>query len=150
MRIQCLGNFVGIYYQISGQARNLVSAAQLIFFFLFCRQGRTDIYFHRLGGLLSDNKRVFPFDVLHNGLVKFIAGYPQTGPGHNRSQRDYRNFGSTAANVDNHISGKGIDGNASAQSGQNRLLYDIGLFGACLAGGIYNRAFFVWRNSGWH
>src|SRR3989344_6264268 len=121
MRVQGFSDLVRIDHQVARQTGYEVSAAELEFQFFFHWQRGTDLDLHGFGRLLSNEKRVLLFDIVHDRLVELITGHTQAGPGNNAAERHHGDFGRTAADVDDHVARIIINRNSRAERGKDRL-----------------------------
>jgi hypothetical protein len=89
-----------------------------------------------LSSSLTDQYVVLAADVTNNRLVKLIAGDLDRFGNDNAVQRNNRNIGSTAADINDHMTVGHRDIDSCAQGCRNRLFDQIRAFGAGLYGRI--------------
>src|SRR5262249_54102668 len=104
------------------------------------RRGRSDFHLDLLGRALSDQKIIFALDVLNDGLIHLVAGYPHTLRVNDAGERDHRDVGRSASDVDDHVTMRLRDREPGPDRGGHRLLdqIDLGSFGA--VGAVFDRA----------
>ena len=90
---------------------------------------------------LTDCNVVLSSDVSCNSLVKLISRNLYRLRNNDTAHRNYRNIGSSATDVNYHISNGTEYINSCAKSCRNGLLHKIGLSCSCLNSRIYNGSF---------
>ena len=85
-----------------------------------------------------------------NSRVYGVAAHLGRSPSHDPAQRYYRHFSGAAADVYDHIARGFVDGNARAQSRQNRLFDHVSRFGPGFERGLHHRPAFGGGYAGRH
>src|SRR5919199_190744 len=109
-----------------GQARYEVAAADLGLHLLAERERRADLELDLLGGLLTDHQLVLALDVVDDRLVELVAADPDRLRDDDAAERDDRDLGGAAADVDDHVAGGLADGQARADRRRHGLLDEVG------------------------
>ena len=106
----------------------------------------TDFHLDLLGGSLTDQQIVFPFQVIHDSFVHLISGHAHGTRVNDAAQRNHRNVRCAAANVDHHVAAGLGDGQSGADRRYHGLLDQMHFAGLGAIGRIHDRAFFHLRN----
>ena len=97
---------------------------------LFQRHGRADLDFDVFGRFVADAEVECFLYVVRDGGVDFIAGAFDRRRRNDAAERNHGDVGRAAADIDNHVSERFVNGNAGADCGENWLFDDVGVFGA--------------------
>ena len=103
-------------------------------------EGRADRHLDLLGGPLAEHQRVLLLAEGDDRLVELVAADPDGLGGDDAAERDHRDLGGAAADVDHHVAGRLVDRQAGADRRGHRLLDDVHLAGAGLVAGFLDRA----------
>ena len=90
-------------------------------------EGRADLELDLLGRLLADEELVLLLDVVDDRLVHLVAADAERLRDDDAAERDDRDLGRAAADVDDHVPGRLGDGEPGADRGRHRLLDQVGL-----------------------
>src|SRR3989454_6782763 len=123
------------------EAADLVAAADLVGELLLEGEGAADGDLQLLGGAVADDDVVPALDVVGDGVVEAVSG-DADGLGDDDSVHgDDGSFGAAAADVDDHMALRDVDGDAGADGGGQRLGDDVGgTAGAFGLGGVLDGA----------
>ena len=91
------------------------------------REGRADLDLDLLGGALADQQVVLALDVLDDRLVHLVAGDADRLGVDDAGERDHRDLGRAAADVDDHVAGRLLDRQPGADRRRHRLLDQVDL-----------------------
>ena len=92
------------------QAGEHVAAAHLRLHLLAHPVGGADLELDLLGGLLADQELVLLLDVVDDRLVHLVAADAEALRDDDAAERDHRDLGRAAADVDDHVPGRLGDG----------------------------------------
>ena len=109
------------------QAGEHVAAAHLGLQLLAQVPGGADLELDLLGRLLADEELVVALDVIDDRLVHLVAADAQRLRDDDPAERDDRDLGRAAADVDDHVPGRLGDGEPGADRGGHRLLDQVRL-----------------------
>ena len=104
------------------------------------REGRAEGHLDLLGGALPEHQGVLLLHPRDDRLVEVVAGGADRQAGDDAAERDDRDLGGAAADVDDHVAGRLVDGQPGADRGGHRLLDDVDPAGAGLVAGLLDRA----------
>ena len=104
------------------------------------REGRAEGHLHLLGGALPQHQGVLLLHPRDDRLVEVVAGRADAHAGDDAAEADHGDLGGAAADVDDHVAGRLVDGQPGADRGRHRLLDDVDLAGAGLVAGLLDRA----------
>src|SRR5258706_14682470 len=93
-----------------------------------------------LGVPLAERQRVLLLTEVDDRLIELVAAYPDRLSRHDAAQRDHGDLGRAAADVHDHIAGRLVDRQASADGGGHRLLDDVHAARTCLMAGFLDGA----------
>src|ERR1017187_271261 len=113
---------------------------------LFERVRRANFDFDLFGGALTDEQVIFPFQVVHYGFVHFVSGDADRTRIDDSAHGDDSDVRGAAADIDDHVSGGLLDGQAGADGGSHGLFDEIDFAGASAIGGVLHGAFFNRRD----
>ena len=99
-------------------------------------KGRADRHLDLLGGALPQRQRVLLLDVGDDRLVELVPPDADRQGGHDAAEGDDGDLGGAAADVDDHVARRLVDGQTGADGRRHRLLDDVGGPGACRDGGL--------------
>ena len=123
------------------QAGDEVAAADLGVQLLLERPGRAEGDLDLFGGALAEGEAVLLLDELDDRLVELVAADADRLAGDDAAERDDRDLGGAAADVDDHVAGRLLHGQAGADGRGHRLLDDVGgLAGAGVLGRLLHGA----------
>ena len=122
------------------QARHEVAAAHLGLELVVDRAGRADRELDLLGGALADGDAVLPPHVRLDRGVDVERPDAHRFERDDAAERDHRDLGGAAADVDDHVAHRLVDRQPGADRGRHRLLDQVGLRGAGPARGFEHRA----------
>ncbi len=108
------------------QAGDEVAAADLGVQLLLERAGRTQGDLDLLGRALAEGQAVLLLDELDDRLVELVAADAHRLAGDDAAEGDDRHLGGAAADVDDHVAGRLVDGQAGADGRGHGLLDDVG------------------------
>jgi hypothetical protein len=97
-------------------------------------EGRADGHLDFLGTALAQEQRVFLFDVGDDRVVQLVARDANRLGGDDTAERDHGHLGRAAADVDDHVAGRLVHGQARADRGGHGFLDDVYAARAGLAG----------------
>ena len=137
-----VGDFVGPDLDRAREPGDFVAATDFHDLFFFDRNRAPDLDLDLFGRALADPQVVFAFDPVANRLVELVAADPERARDDDPVERDHRDFGRAAANVDDHIAGRIGHGHASANRGGQRLADQVGSAGSRIERRVANRASF--------
>src|SRR5947208_5955844 len=129
-----LGDVGGGHGNGAREAADLVAAADLVGELLLEGQGAADGDLQLLGGAVADDDVVAALDVVGDGVVEAVAGDADALGDDDAVHRDDGGFGAAAADVDNHVALRDVDGDAGADGGGQRFGDDVG--GTAGTGGL--------------
>ena len=109
------------------QARQHVAAAHLGLHLLGEPVAGADLELDLLGRLLADEELVLLLDVGDDRVVHLVAADAQRLRDDDAAERDHRDLGRAAADVDDHVPGRLADRQPGADRGGHRLLDQVGL-----------------------
>ena len=113
------------------QAGDEVAAANLEVQLLFERPRRAVVALDLFGGALPEGDAVFLLDVVDDRVVQLVAADADRHGGDDAAERNDRHFGGAAADVDDHVAGRLVNGKARPDRGGHGLFDDVdGLAGA--------------------
>src|SRR5262249_46137753 len=75
-----------------------------------------------------ERERVFLLDEVDDRVVELVARDANRLTGNDATQRDDGDFGGAATDVDDHVAGRFVHGQAGADRGRHRLFDDVRLF----------------------
>ena len=104
-----------------GQAGHEVAALHVHLLLALERHRRAEPDLDPLGGGLADEEAVVLAHELDDGLVQLVAAGPDRGVAHDAAERDDRDVGGAAADVDDHAADRGLDRQADADRRRHRL-----------------------------
>src|SRR5258708_23743875 len=133
-----------------GQATDQVPAADLRAWLVVRRIGRAERHLDLLGGPLAERQRVLLLTEVDDRLIELVAAYPDRLSRHDAAQRDHGDLGRAAADVHDHIAGRLVDRQPSADGGSHRLLDDVHAPRARLMAGFLDGALLDSGDSAWH
>src|SRR5436190_12761922 len=116
------------------QAADLVAAADLVGELLLGGEGAADGDLQLLGSAVADDDVVAPLDVVGEGVVEAVSGDADALGDDDAIHRDDGGFGAAAADVDDHVALRDVDGDAGADGGGQRFRDDVG--GTAGTGGL--------------
>src|SRR5215217_6836365 len=119
-----------------GQAADQVAAADVGGRLLGQGERRAEVDLDLLGGPLAQHQRVLLLDVADDRLVQLVAADADALAGDDAAEGDHGHLGGAPADVDHHVPGRLVDGQADADRGRHRLLDDEGAAGAGPVGGL--------------
>src|SRR5215467_7426991 len=108
-----------------GQAAHQVPAADLRARLSLGRVGRSHGHLDLFRCPLTERERILLLAEVDDRLVELVAADPDRLRGHDAAERDNRDLGGASANVDDHVPGRLVDGQASADRRRHRLLDDV-------------------------
>ena len=132
------------------QAGEHVAAAHLRLQLVLQVPRGADLELDLLGGLLADEQLVVALDVVDDRLVHLVAADAQRLRDDDAAERDDRDLGRAAADVDDHVPGRLCDGETGADRGRHRLLDEIRLARARGERRLLDRALLDARDAGRH
>ena len=91
------------------------------------RERRADRHLDLLGSPLAQQQRVLLLDVLDDRGVQLVAAGADRLAGDDAAQRDDRDLGGAAADVDHHVARRLVDREPGADGGGHGLLDDVDL-----------------------
>src|SRR5579859_689307 len=121
-------------------ARNQVTSLHFHFPLFAHRGRRADLDLDLLRGGLTDQQVVVLAHELDDGLIQLIAARPDRRIRHDARQRDDRDFGRPAADVDHHVPRRRLDREADPDGGRHRLRHHVDLFRTRRLRGVAHRA----------
>ena len=95
---------------------------------------------------LADQQIIFPLQIIHDGFVHLIAGHPHRTRINDTAQRDHRDVGRTAADIDDHVAAGLGDRKSRADRRHHRLFHQMHFTGLGAIGRIHDRALFHLRD----
>ena len=114
---------------VFGRPGQHVAPAHLRLHLLRQPVARADLELDLLGRLLADEELVLLLDVGDDRVVHLVAADAQRLRDDDAAERDHRDLGRAAADVDDHVPGRLADRQAGADRGGHRLLDQVGLAG---------------------
>ena len=123
-----------------GKARDKASALDLHGHFLFRREDAADLHLHLLGRALADEQVVLAAHILDDGLVELVARNLDGGRLDDAGERNDRDIGRTAADVDDHVALGLGDVDARTDGGGDRLFNEVDAARAGLNARVDDRA----------
>ena len=123
-----------------GKARDKASALDLHGHFLFRREDAADLHLHLLGRALADEQVVLAAHILDDGLVELVARDLDGGRFDDAGERNDRDIGRTAADVDDHVALGLGDVDARTDGGGDRLFNEVDAARAGLNARVDDRA----------
>ena len=139
--VESAPHFLGCDHDRLGQACEHVAASDLRLHLLAELPGGADLELQLLRGLLADEEFVLLLDVAHDRLVHLVTADADRLGDDDAAEGDDRDFGSTPADVHDHVPGGLGDGQAGPYSSRHRLLDQIGLASARGKGRLLDGAF---------
>ncbi len=119
------------------QAADQIAAADLGGELLLQGPGRAEGDLDLLAGALAEGQRVLLLHELDDRVVELVAGDTDRLAGHDATEGDDRDLGRAAADVDDHVAGGLLHGEAGTDGRGHGLLDDVGgLAGAGVLGGL--------------
>src|SRR5215207_9507077 len=118
-----VGHLIGVDLDRARQAGDLVAAADLHADILFHRHGAANGDLDLFGRPLADAQVVLALDVVGNGFVEAVAPDSQGASDDDPVERDHRDLGGAAADVDNHIA-RGIGDRHASPDGRSQRFGD--------------------------
>ncbi len=112
--------------------------------------GGADLDLDVLGGAFADHEIVGAAHVIDDALVEFIAGDADAAAKNDAAERDDGDLGGAAADVDDHVAGRFLHGQADADRRGHRFLHEIDVARAGVDGRILDRALFDFGDAGGH
>src|SRR5207237_10538986 len=122
------------------QAGQHVAAAYLRLDLVTEVEGGADLELDLLGCLLADPQLVLALDVADDRLVHLVAADAQRLRDDDAAERDDRDLGRAAADVDDHVPGRLGDGQPGPDRGRHRLLDQVRLSRAGRERRLFDRA----------
>ena len=95
-----------------------------------------------LGGALADEQVVFALQIVGDGLVHLVAGHAHGARVDDAGERDDRDIGGAAADVDHHVAARLGDGQAGADGRHHGLFDQVDFAGLGAVGRVLDRALF--------
>ena len=103
---------------------------------VFHRIRGSDLNFDLFCGPLSDEQVIASLDVVEDGLIHLVPANPNGFAVDDSRQRDHGDLRGSASNIQNHISGGFLDGEANTDRGGHRFFNEKDFPGAGGFGGI--------------
>jgi hypothetical protein len=100
------------------------------------RVGRTDRHLDLLGGALADGDAVLAPHVVLDRRVDVERADAHRFERHDATEADDRGLARAAADVDDHVADRLVDGQVGADGGRHRLFDQVGVGGAGTPGGV--------------
>ena len=98
-------------------------------------------HLHLFGGALAEREAVLLLDELDDRVVELVAADADRLARDDAAERDDRDLGGAAADVDDHVAGRLLHGQAGADGRGHGLFDDVGrLAGAGVLGGLLHGA----------
>ena len=135
-----LADLLGRRHDGLRKAGHEVAAADLGVELLLELVGRPERDLDLLGRPLAEGEAVLLLDERDDRLVELVAADPDRLADDDAAERDHRDLCRAAADVDDHVAGRLVDGQAGADRGRHRLLDDVGLAGTGVLGGFLHGA----------
>ena len=143
-------HFIGADGDRLRQTGDEVSALYVDIKLLLAGVSGADADLHILGRALADQEIVLLAHVADYRLIEFIARDLYGFRKHGTAEGDYRNVGSTAADIDDHVASGLGNIYARADGGRDGFLNEVGMARAGFLGGVDNGALFDLGNAGGH
>src|SRR4051812_26104140 len=113
-----------------GNAGDEVATLHFHFPLFADRRGGADLNLDLLGCRLADEQVVVLAHELHDGLIELVATRTDRCVGDDPRERDHRDLGRAAANVDHHVPRRCLHGQAHTNRRGHRLGHHVDLFRA--------------------
>src|SRR5581483_10380023 len=125
--LQRVEDFVGVHREVARHARGQVSPDDVDLLHFVARERRADLDLDALGGGFADEHVVLTADVRDDRLVELVAADAHRLGVDDAAERDDRDFGRTAADVEDHRAARLGDRDAGAHRGGDRLFDHVDL-----------------------
>ena len=89
------------------------------------RPARPHVHLDLLGGAIADREGELLLDVLHHRVVELVAGDADRLRGDDAAERDDRDLGGAAADVDDHVAARLVHRQVGADRRGHRLFDDV-------------------------
>src|SRR3989344_716875 len=120
-----LHDLVRLHFRGAGQACDEVAALDEHRELLLERHRRTDVYLYILGHLVADGEVEGLFDVVGDRGIDAVPRALHRSRRNDAAQSEDGDVGRAAADIDDHVSGRFLNGDACADGGEDGLLHDI-------------------------
>ena len=138
--LQRFENFVAVEREAARHAFGEVAALHRQLAHLLAGIGGADLDLDALGGGLTDQDAVVAAHVVHDGFVEAVAADARRVRVHDAVQREHRDFGRAAADVEHHRAARLVHRQAGADRGGHRLADDRDVARAGAFGRLADRA----------
>ncbi len=145
-----LADLLGLHRDRARQAGEQVATANLDVDLLEQRPRAADLELDLLGGALADQHVVDALHVADDRLVELVAGDADRLGAHDAAERDDRDLGRAATDVDDHRAGRLLDRQSRADRCRHRLLDEERLTRARLHRRLEHRALLDLGDAGGH
>ncbi len=146
-----MGNFGIRYNDLLRYTRHQIAAVYCIIirWRIDIGKGRAYVNLNHFGCALTNKHVVLAAHIIHYIQGKLITRYAYRLVANNAGQRYYCNFGSSAANINNHVTIRLFYINSNTYSSRHRLVYHFHILSAGLFRRIFYRTFFNLCNTRW-
>ena len=148
--VQCLFRLLRGHLHGARQTRHQITPSYIHIVYFRPLVGGTDLYLQILCRPFTDQQIMFLTHVTHDRLIEIVSRDLNGSADNRTAQGNYRDIGSAAADIHDHIAAGLGNVNPCTDRRSNGLLYDGDLSGARLISGILNRLLLYFRNTAWH